>query len=41
MTERERGRERAGNTRGDYASSIREQSYVSEPIEKKYSNFDC
>ena len=39
MTERER--EKTSKTRGDYASAIREQSYVSEPIERKYSNFDC
>ena len=38
MTESER--EKASKTRGDYASAIREQCYVSEPIEK-YSYFDC
>jgi len=27
--------------RTDYASAIREQCYVSEPTEIKYSNFDC
>jgi len=37
----ERGREETSKTRGDYASAIREQRYVSEPIETKYSNFDC
>ena len=43
MTERERERERekASKARGDYASAIREECYVSEPIETKYSNFDC
>ena len=35
---RERKRE-TSKTRGDYASTIREQCYVSEPIEKKYSKF--
>ena len=39
VTERER--EKISKTRGDYAGAIREQRYVSEPIEKKYSNFDC
>ena len=38
---REREREKTGKTRRDYASAIREQCYVSEPIETKYSNFDC
>ena len=43
MTERERERERekTSKTWGDYASAIREQRYISEPIETKYSNFDC
>jgi len=39
--EREREREKASKARGDYASAIREQCYVSEPIETKYSNCDC
>ena len=39
--ERETEREKASKTRGDYASAIREQRYVSEPIETKYSNYDC
>jgi len=39
VTERER--EKTSKTRGDYASAIREQCYVSEPIETKCSNFDC
>jgi hypothetical protein len=34
--ERERGREKTSKTRGDYASTIPEQRYVSEPIETKY-----
>ena len=34
MTERQR--EKTGKTRGGYASAIREQCYVSEPIETKY-----
>ena len=34
-------REKTSKTRGDYASAIREERYVSEPIETKYSNFDC
>jgi len=41
VTEREREREKTSKTRGDYASVIREQCYVSQPIERKYSNFDC
>ena len=44
VRERERESERGGKTsktRGDCASTIREQRYVSEPIETKYSNFDC
>jgi len=28
-------------TRADYATAIREQRYVSEPIETKYLNVDC
>ena len=40
MTERERESEKTIKTRGDYASAIREQRYVSEPIETKYSDFD-
>jgi len=36
-----RGREKTSKTRGDYVSAIKEQRYVSEPIEIKYSNFDC
>jgi hypothetical protein len=32
--EREREREKTSKTRGDYASAIWEQCYVSEPIEK-------
>jgi len=40
VTEREREREMTSKTREDYASAIREQSYVCEPIETKYSNFD-
>ena len=39
--ERERKREKTSKTRGDYASAIWEQRCVSEPIETKYSNFDC
>jgi len=34
VTEREDSK-----TRGDYASAIREQRYVSEPIETKYFKF--
>jgi len=43
VTERgkEREREKTSKTRGDYASAIQEQRDVSEPIETKYSNFDC
>jgi len=41
VTEGKRERERTNKTRGDYSSVIREQCYVSEPIETKYSNFDC
>jgi len=37
----DRERERRPVRRGDYVSAIREQCYVSEPIETKYSNFDC
>ena len=36
MTEKER---ETSKTQGDYASSIREQRYVSEPIETKYFKF--
>ena len=36
--EREREREKTSKTWGDYASTIQEQIYVSEPIETKYSN---
>jgi len=36
-----REREKSSKTRGDYASTIWEQHYVSEPIETKYLNFDC
>ena len=39
MTERQREREKTSKTRGDYASTIREQRYVSEPIETKYFKF--
>jgi len=39
VTEREREREKASKTRGDYVSAIQEQRYVSEPIETKY--FKC
>ena len=38
--QREREREKTSKIEGDYASAIREQRYVSEPIETKYSNFD-
>jgi len=41
VTERERERGETSKTRGDYASAIREQCYVSEPVETKYSYFDC
>jgi len=37
VTEEER--EKTSKTRGDYASTIREQRYVSEPIETKYFKF--
>ena len=37
--ERDRGRQKTSKTRGDYASAIREQRYVSEPIETKYFKF--
>ena len=38
--ERERERERpVSKTRGDYASAIREQRFISEPIETKYFKF--
>jgi len=37
--ERGRGREKTSKTRGDYATAIREQRYVSEPIETKYRIF--
>jgi len=44
-TQKERGRkkerEKTSKTRGDYASTLRERRYVSEPIEIKYSYFDC
>jgi len=33
---RESEREKTTKTRGDYASEIREQRYLSEPIETKY-----
>jgi hypothetical protein len=40
VRERERERKREDSkTRGDYASTIREQRYVSEPIETKYFKF--
>jgi len=35
-----REREKTSKTRGDYASAVREHPYVSESIEKMYSNFD-
>jgi hypothetical protein len=35
VTEREREREKTSKTRGDYASTIREQRDVSEPIKGK------
>jgi len=34
--EREGDREKTSKTRGDYASEILEQRYLSEPIETKY-----
>jgi hypothetical protein len=37
VTERER--EKTSKTWGDYASTIQEQRYVSEPIETKYLKF--
>jgi hypothetical protein len=37
--EREREREKASMTRVDYARAIREERYVSEPIETKYLKF--
>jgi hypothetical protein len=37
VTERER--EKTSKTRGDYASMIREQHYVVEPIGTKYLKF--
>ena len=37
--EAEREREKTSMTRGDYASAIREERYVSEPIETKYFKF--
>ena len=33
--------QKTSKARGDYAGAIREQRYVSGPIETKYSNFDC
>ena len=39
VTERER--EKTSKTQGVYASAIREHCYLSEPIETKYSKFDC
>jgi len=39
VTERGREREKTSKTRGDYASAIREQCYVREPIETKYFKF--
>ena len=40
QSERERGGQREiSKTRGDYASEIREQCYVSEPIETKNFKF--
>jgi hypothetical protein len=42
--ERERERKKTSKTRGDYASTIREQRYVSEPIETRVFKFltvDC
>jgi len=42
VRDRERERERpVSKTCGDYASTIREQRYVSEPIKTKFLNFDC
>jgi len=38
VTEREREK-KTGKTRGDYASTLREQRYVSEPIETEYLKF--
>jgi len=38
---RESAREKISKKQGDYISTIREQHYVSEPLETKYSNFDC
>ena len=35
----ERWREKTSKKRGDYASAIQEQRYVSEPIEIKYFRF--
>ena len=32
---------KTSKTRGDFTNAVREQRYVSEPIETKYSNFDC
>ena len=37
MTEKER--QKTSKTWGDYVSMIREQHYVSEPIEMKYFKF--
>jgi len=39
--ERESERENTSKTWGDNAGAIREQCYVSEPIETKCSDFDC
>ena len=39
MTETQREREKTGKSWGDYASTIHEQRYVSEPIETKYLKF--
>ena len=41
-SERVTEREKTSKARGDYASTIREQRYVSEPTEKKsVLYFDC
>jgi hypothetical protein len=37
--QREREREKTSRSRGDYASTIREQRHVSESIETKYFKF--
>ena len=39
MCEGDRQREKTGKARGDYASTIWEQCYVSEPIETRYLKF--